>query len=130
MFEEGKRAANVLVDYFSEKNGVLNILEIRGTDGSSAAEERYDGFRTVINNNEKFSIIESYTGDFLKSRGKELAQNIMAEQFKNTKSLTVNNKPIHILFFHNDGMMLGFLEVLDKHKINTGTSIVVVSIDQ
>lgn len=123
--EEGRKAANFLLTKFANHEGNLNILEVKGTDGSSAAEGRYKGFREVINKNHKFTIIGSESGDFLRSKGKEIIQNYLVS----SKNLCVNNKPIDIIFSHNDGMTLGILDALQTSQLQSGKDITIVSVD-
>ncbi|MCK9171053.1 MAG: ABC transporter substrate-binding protein [Treponema sp.] len=124
--EEGRNAARFLEKKYAGKDGPLNILEIRGTDGSSVSDGRRDGFREIIGKDKRFSIIYSENGDYLRSRGKEIAETILKN---NDKKLRINDKPVNIIVSSNDGMMLGFLEVLHNNGIPTGKDITVVSVD-
>jgi len=124
--EEGRNAARFLEKKYAGKDGPFNILEIRGTDGSSVSDGRRDGFREIIAQDKRFSIIYSENGDYLRSRGKEIAETILKN---NDKKLKINDKPVNIIVSSNDGMMLGFLEVLHNNGIATGKDITVVSVD-
>ncbi len=124
--EEGRKAARFLEKKFAGKNGPYNILEIRGTDGSSASDGRTQGFRDIIGKDKRFSIVYSESGDFIRSRGKEIAETILSA---NNNRLAVNGVPIDIIVSGNDGMTLGFLEVLHNHGIKTGKDITVVTVD-
>lgn len=124
--EEGRNAARFLLKkYDNGYSKKINIVEIRGTDYSSVEEERHKGFTEVISGSDKFSIIYSETGDFLRSRGKEIAGNILATNH----GFNINGEPIDVVFCHNDAMALGMIDVLDEHNIATGRSITFVSID-
>lgn len=122
---EGRKAAEFLTKYFAEKKGPLRIMEIRGTENSSAARERSLGFRQVIGDDRKFSIVYSESGDFLRSRGREIITQFMARN----DGLKLNGKNIDIIFSHNDGMTLGVLDVLEKNGVAPGTDVVIVSVD-
>jgi len=124
--EEGRNAARFLEKKFAGKKGPYNILEIRGTDGSSASDGRTQGFREVIGKDKRFSIVYSESGDFIRSMGKEIAENILSE---NNNRLAIKNIPINIIVSGNDGMTLGFLEVLHNHGIKTGKNITIVTVD-
>ena len=124
--EEGRKAARFLEKKFSGRQGPFSIIEIRGTDGSSASDGRTQGFREVINKDKRFSIIYSESGDFIRSRGKEIAADILNA---NSGRLSVKGTPADIIVFGNDGMMLGFLEVLHSRGIPTGKDITVVTVD-
>ena len=136
--EEGRKAARFLQEKYSEKiddaddstssstNRPLNILEIRGTDGSSASDDRIRGFHELIDKDQRFRVLESVQGNFMRSRGREIAENLLKE---GGEELTVGGKPVDILFSANDGMTLGFIEVLRKHNIAAGKDITIVSFD-
>ncbi len=136
--EEGRKAARFLQEKYSEKiddaddstssstNRPLNILEIRGTDGSSASDDRIRGFHELIDKDGRFRVLESVQGNFMRSRGREIAENLLKE---GGDELTVGGKPVDILFSANDGMTLGFIEVLRKHNIAAGKDITIVSFD-
>jgi simple sugar transport system substrate-binding protein len=136
--EEGRKAARFLQEKYSEKiddaddstfpaaNRTLNILEIRGTDGSSASDDRIRGFHELIDKDGRFCVLESVQGNFMRSRGREIAENLLKE---GGEGLSVGGKPVDILFSANDGMTLGFIEVLRKHNIAAGKDITIVSFD-
>lgn len=118
--EEGRKAARFLLKKFKGQSGPFRILEIRGTDGSSVVDGRYAGFREILADDERFVITASESGDFLRSRGKEIAEEYLLEN---------NSFPFEILYSHNDGMTLGFLDVLEQTKIKPGKDLVIISID-
>lgn len=126
--EEGRRAARFLMRKYQGAAGPLNIIEIRGTDGSSASDGRIRGFHELLDADERFSFVHSESGDFLPSRGKEIAQGILQE---NGGAFCIGGRNIDIIFSTNDGMTLGMLSVLKEHGIRTGSgsTITVVSVD-
>lgn len=124
--EEGRNAARFLLKKYSGwNNRKLAIAEIRGTDYSSVEEERHSGFNEIIKDNPQFSVIYSESGDFLRSRGKEIAETILKEN----NGFKIKDMPIDIVFCHNDAMALGMIDVLHEHGIETGKGITFVSID-
>ncbi len=124
--EEGRNAAKFLQRKYEGAEHLVRILEIRGTDGSSASDDRMKGFHEIIDMDKRFSIVYSESGDFMRSRGKEIARNILNQ---NNNRLVVDGNPIDVILSANDGMTLGFLEVLDEHGIKTGSDITVVTFD-
>lgn len=120
--EEGRKAANFLIEKYKNTQQKINIFEMRGTDGSSAAEGRYDGFRQLLNKHDKFEIIKSESGDFLRSRGKELMHQVL-------KELEQENRMIDVIFSHNDSMTLGIIEALEENHIRPGKDITIITID-
>lgn len=124
-FLEGKSAGNFLVKKCKKTpEKKYNILELSGTENSSVATARADGFRNAIKDNKQFKIIHSEDGDFLRSRGKEIMDNIVQE----TKTLSYNGTPIDVIYSHNDSMTLGLLDSLENNQINYKDTII-ISID-
>ncbi|NLK46208.1 MAG: substrate-binding domain-containing protein [Treponema sp.] len=119
--QQGRNAAKYLVEKFEGRKKV-NIVEIRGTDGSSVVEGRYNGFREIISQHPEFEIVASETGDFLRSKGKEAMQ-LLIEECKE------KNIKIDAIYSHNDGMILGAFDTLRKHNMEPGKDVVIVSID-
>ncbi len=124
--EEGRRAARFLQRKYQDAEETVSILELRGTDGSSASDRRMEGFREVIEEDSRFSIVYSESGDFMRSRGREIAQTVLD---KGNGSLAVDGRKVDVIFSANDGMTLGFLEVLESKGIVTGKDITVVTVD-
>ena len=123
-FEEGFACANFLVNKCKNRNSNINIVEFSGTENSSIATLRAQGFRSVINKYEKFKIIHSEDGDFLRSRGKEMMDRIIKEN----GGLRLNGAPIDVIYSHNDSMTLGLLDSLHNNNINPRSTII-ISID-
>ena len=123
-FEEGFAAANFLVNKCKNRSSKINIVEFSGTENSSIATLRAQGFRSVINQYEKFNIIYSQDGDFLRSRGKEMMDKIIKEN----NGLKINGQPIDVIYSHNDSMTLGLLDSLHNYHINP-KSVIIISID-
>ena len=121
---EGKKAAEFLVKKCSNSKNQVNILEFSGTENSSVATERSTGFRSIISTDSKFNIVHSEDGDFLTSRGKEIMDNLLAEN----KTLSWKGQQINAIYSHNDSMTLGFLDSLQTHNINT-SDVIIISID-
>jgi simple sugar transport system substrate-binding protein len=118
--EEGRRAGRWLVDYAKKNPGkALNIVELQGTVGSAPAIDRKNGFQEVIAGNPKLKIIRSQTGDFTRSKGKEVMEAFLKSEGKN----------INVLYAHNDDMAIGAIQAIEEAGLKPGKDIVVVSID-
>jgi galactofuranose transport system substrate-binding protein len=117
--EEGRRAANWLVEKTKDAPGPVNIVELQGTVGSAPAIDRKKGFEEVIKDKPKFKIIRSQTGDFTRAKGKEVM-----EAF-----LKAEGKKINVLFAHNDDMAIGAIQAIEAAGIKPGKDILIVSID-
>lgn len=123
--QEGREAALFLVRKYAgkhiKKDGVIEpvtILELSGTEGSSPALGRAQGFREVMNVHPEFRIVYSESGDFLRSKGNEIMRSVLSQHLS-----------FDVLFSHNDAMTLGALDAMREQGIKTGTGIVVVTID-
>lgn len=123
-FQEGKSAASYLVEKCKGRTSQINILELSGTANSSVATERSNGFREGLKGHDNFQIIHSEDGDFLRSRGKEITDRIISEN----KGLFLKNKPIEVIYSHNDSMTLGLLDSFNNNQIPAENTII-ISID-
>lgn len=115
---EGQRAANWLTE---KTQGKCKILELQGTVGSSAAIGRMKGFNSVIEKFPETKIIRSQTGEFTRSKGKE----VMEAMLKAENS----GKGICAIWAHNDEMALGAAQAVKEAGLKPGQDILVVSVD-
>jgi galactofuranose transport system substrate-binding protein len=72
--EEGRNAARVIVDLL---NGQGNIVELVGTVDSAPANDRYLGFREILQDYPEIRIIASESGDFTRAKGKEVMEEFL-----------------------------------------------------
>lgn len=131
-FEEGENAAKFLIEKCADEEGEVSILEVSGTENSSVVKGRAQGFRDVLALDSKFNIIHSENGDFLRSRGKEIAEHLIQKardsgNFKND-ALYFEGQKIDAIFSHNDSMTLGILDSFANYGINPADTII-ISID-
>ena len=115
--EEGRKAGKWLLENYKGQ-GDVNIVELQGTVGSAPAIERKKGFEEVIKANPRFKITRSQTGDFTRSKGKEVM-----EAFLKT------DKKVNVLFAHNDDMAIGAIQAIEAAGMKPGSDITIVSID-
>lgn len=115
--EEGKASARFLEQKALDRERV-RIVEIAGTEGSTPAKQRADGFREVLAGNPKYEIVYSVSGDFLRSKGKENMRNILE-----------HIKDIDVLYSHNDAMTLGAIEAIEEAGLQPGQDIIIITID-
>lgn len=125
--EEGRRAARFLVNKCKNRKSTINIYEMSGTENSSVVRDRANGFREIINANPKFKIIHSEDGDFLRSRGKEIAENLISKSNRKD-GLFFENQKIDVVYSHNDSMTLGMLDSIEIFGVNTKNTII-ISVD-
>lgn len=115
--EEGRKAARWLIEYLQGKPA--NIAELQGTVGSAPAIDRKLGFEEVIKDHPELKIIKSQTGEFTRSKGKEVMEAFLKAEGKN----------INVLFAHNDDMALGAIQAIEEYGLKPGKDITIVSID-
>lgn len=125
--EEGRRAADFLVNKCKNSNSTVNILEMSGTENSSVVRERAKGFREVIAGDSKFKIIHSVDGDFLRSRGKEIGDNLINNS-QRKDGLYYMGQKIDAVYSHNDSMTLGLLDSIENSGVLMKNTII-ISID-
>ena len=116
---EGKVAGEWLVNEVAGKP--CNVVELQGTVGASVALNRKKGFADGIASAANVKIIRSQSGDFTRSKGKEVMESfIKAEQ---------NGKNICAVYAHNDDMAIGAIQAIKEAGLKPGSQIKIVSID-
>jgi len=117
--KEGRVAGQWLVDTVGDQE--CKVVELQGTVGSTPAINRKKGFEEAIAGHDNISIIRSQTGDFTRSKGKEVMEGfIKAEN---------GGKDICAMYAHNDDMAVGGIQAIKDAGLKPGTDIKVVSID-
>ncbi|MBD8722320.1 ABC transporter substrate-binding protein [Oxalobacteraceae sp. CFBP 13708] len=118
--EEGRRAARWLVEHAKKNPGrAYNIVELQGTVGSAPAIDRKAGFAEVIKGEARLKMLRSQTGDFTRTKGKEVMEAFLKSEGKN----------ITVLYAHNDDMAIGAIQAIEEAGIKPGKDILVISID-
>ncbi|GAB1580811.1 MULTISPECIES: galactofuranose ABC transporter, galactofuranose-binding protein YtfQ [Phyllobacteriaceae] len=116
---EGKVAGDWLVKTVGDKP--CNIVELQGTVGSSPAINRKKGFEEAIAGHDNLKIVRSQTGDFTRSKGKEVMEGFLKAEN--------GGKNICALYAHNDDMAVGAIQAIKEAGLKPGSDILVVSID-
>ncbi len=114
--EEGRNAARIMAQL---TGGRANIVELVGTIGSAPANDRYKGFREILQDYPEMKIIDSRCGDFTVAQGKEVMEAFLRAHGAN----------ITALFAHNDDMALGAIEAIEEYGLRPGVDIRIVSVD-
>jgi ABC-type sugar transport system substrate-binding protein len=114
--EEGRMAAEWLA---KKTGGKGRIVELQGTPGSAPANDRRKAFAEGIAKHPELKIIDSQSGDFRRTGGKEVMEAFIKKHGKN----------IDVLYAHNDDMALGAVQAIEEAGMKPGTDIVIVSID-
>ncbi len=116
--EEGRKAARWLME---ATEGKCDIVELQGTVGATAAIDRMAGFNEVIAEHENARIIRTQTGEFTRSKGKEVMEAFLkAEQ---------SGKSICAVWAHNDEMAIGAALAIKEAGLDPGDDILIVSVD-
>lgn len=119
-YEEGRRAGEYMLKKADQMGrDHLRIVEITGTVDSTPMRQRAIGFRETIQNDTRLEIVESVSGDFLRSKGKECM----------TQILTERGRDIDVLYSHNDAMTLGAIEAIEARGMIPGKDIVIITVD-
>jgi galactofuranose transport system substrate-binding protein len=117
--KEGRVAGDWLVKTVGDKD--CKVVELQGTVGSTPAINRKKGFEEAIAAHDNIKIIRSQTGDFTRSKGKEVMEGfIKAEN---------GGKDICAMYAHNDDMAVGGIQAIKDAGLKPGSDILVVSID-
>jgi galactofuranose transport system substrate-binding protein len=114
---EGQNAAKEMAELLGSKG---KIVELEGTVGASAANDRKTGFdEEIAASYPDIEILASQTGDFTRAKGKEVM-----ESFLKTYGDQING-----VYAHNDDMMLGAIEAIKEAGYTPGVDIKTVSVD-
>ncbi len=114
---EGRLAAAWLAQ---ETSGTCDIVELYGTVGSAAAEDRHTGFVELIDLFDNMQITESETGNFVRTEGKTVMESILSSQ---------DPESICAVFAHNDDMAIGAIEAIKEAGLSPAEDILIVSVD-
>jgi len=116
---EGRVAGEWLVETVGSEE--CKVVELQGTVGSSPAISRKQGFEEAIAGASNISIIRSQTGDFTRSKGKEVMEGFLKAEN--------GGADICAVYAHNDDMAVGAIQAIKDAGLKPGTDILVVSID-
>ncbi|HYP17190.1 MAG TPA: ABC transporter substrate-binding protein [Opitutus sp.] len=114
--EEGRMAADWLAKH---TNGKGRILELQGTPGSAPANERRRAFADAIAKYPDLKVVDSQSGDFRRSGGKEVMEAFLKKHGRN----------FEVVYAHNDDMALGAIQAIEEAGLKPGKDITIVSID-
>jgi len=117
--EEGRRAGRWLIEHTKDEPGEIAILELRGAEGSTPANDRKLGFAQAIGDDPRYRIVESKSGDFFRARARVITADYLAGK----------GPRIRAIFAHNDGMALGGIDALEAAGLKPGTDVLVIAIE-
>lgn len=111
---EGRAAGEWMVE---QLGGEGEVIELHGTTGASAADDRHKGFMEAIEDS-NIEIVASQDGDMVRDNGRKLMETLI-QQYPD----------IDAVFSHNDEMMLGGITAMEAAGKNPGIDIVTASVD-
>lgn len=117
--EEGRKAAQWTIDEFADHDGDVNIVELQGTVGSAPAIDRKNGYEELLADHPNLKITNSQSGDFTRSKGKEVMEAFLKSDGDN----------IDLLFAHNDDMAIGAIQAIEEYGLTPGEDIKVIGMD-
>lgn len=97
--KSGKIAGQFLVD---ELGGKGKIVELQGIMGTNVAQNRSEGFHSIIDKESGMEVVASQVADFDRAKAMSVMENILQA-----------NKEIDGLYAANDEMLLGALEAIE-----------------
>jgi len=115
--KEGEMAGEWLA---KATKGNATIAELSGTPGSAPANDRAKGFRNALNSQPGMKVVFTQTGDFTRTKGKEVMEALLKSPAGNT---------INAVYAHNDDMALGAIQAIQEAGKKPGKDILIVSID-
>jgi simple sugar transport system substrate-binding protein len=113
---EGQQAAEWLA---KKTEGKAKIIELVGTPAADVAQMRKKGFAEVIAKHPGMTIIASQSGDFTRTKGKQVMETL----------LEAHKGEISAVYAHNDDMALGAIQAIEAAGLKPGEDIVIVSVD-
>ena len=116
---EGITAGNWLAEYLD--GAEANILVIEGTVGASAAIGRTNGFNSVAEQHEEWTILDSQSGDFTQEGG----QAVMESYIKSYEG------KFSVVVCQNDNEAYGAMDAMDAAGITYGVDgdVIIISFD-
>lgn len=120
---EGEKAGLWLETYLREQGraeDTINIVMLKGTQGSSAQIGRTAGFNTIASEHAEWRILGQEYGDFTAAKGKEVME-LLLQKYSD----------IDVVVSQNDDMTTGALEAIHEAGRTTGVDgdIIVISFD-
>ena len=117
--KEGRVAGDWLIQ--AVKGKPCRVVELQGTVGSTPALNRKKGFEQAILQAPNVKIVRSQTGEFTRSKGKEVMEGFLKAEN--------GGKNLCAVYAHNDDMVIGAIQAIKEAGLKPGSDILVVSID-
>lgn len=115
-YNEGRMAAEWVI---KQTNGKARVAELQGNAGASPTINRYNGFRDVAKDHPGIEIIASQSGEFRRSKGKEVMEALLKK----------HGQDIDVVYAHNDDMAIGAIQAIEDAGLKPAEDIILVSVD-
>ncbi len=121
--EEGERAGRWLEKDLKKRGmneGQVNIVVLKGTEGSTAQIGRTIGFSTVASDHLNWNILEQEYADFTSAKGREVMETFLKKY-----------PDIDVVVSQNDDMTFGAIEAIKEsgQTVGIGGDITIISFD-
>ncbi len=113
--EQGRMAGEAMIE---ATGGEANIAILEGDPGTSASQERTDGFVEVVEQEANMEVVASQPANFVRTEGQEVMEQLIQA-----------NPDIDAVYAANDEMALGALQALRDAGKTPGEDVQIVSID-
>jgi galactofuranose transport system substrate-binding protein len=119
--EEARRVGRQIVQYCEDNAAgrTVNVLQIMGTQGSSAELGRNDGLREILDTDKYITCTNSAFCDFTYSSGK-----LEMERY-----LKQYGSRFTVVYAQNDDMALGAIDAIKEYGLKPGKAIIVFGTD-
>lgn len=122
-YKEGSRAGEWLADYLehrSRNREQINIVTLQGTIGSSAQIGRTEGFESILEKHDNWSMLEAQSGDFVQAKGQEVMEDMLK-----------SHQDIDVVICENDNMAFGAIDAIKASGRDCGPDgdIIIISFD-
>ena len=118
-YNEGVTAGEWLAEYLDGADA--NILQIEGSVGASAAINRTEGFASVADEHDNWTILDSQSGDFTQAGGQEVMESFIKSY----------EGQFNVVICQNDNEAYGAMDAMDAAGITYGTDgdVILISFD-
>lgn len=115
-YTEGRKAGEWLA---TKVDGQAKVVELQGNPGASPTINRYNGFRDAIKDHPGIEILSTQTGEFRRSKGKEVMEALLKK----------HGEEIEAVYAHNDDMAIGAIQAIEEAGLRPAEDILIVSVD-
>ncbi len=119
--EEARRIGRLIIQYCKENapNQKMNVLQIMGTQGSSAEMDRTQGLHEVLAGYKNITCTDSDYGDFTYESGKK----------EMAKYLQQYGNKFTVVYAQNDDMAIGAIQAIKEYGLKPGKDVIVFGTD-